>query len=94
MLSAQMKHRIKRRIVDPEDVRYQQAMGAVFRRYREKKGYTQEELAEEAQLNRGHMFRIESGRVGVTVPTIRRLCRALGVSVGRFIINVEKTFKE
>lgn len=47
--------------------------------FRESKGMTQVELAEQAKLSQGHISDIESGRRTGTVSVLRQIADALGV---------------
>lgn len=46
---------------------------------RKRKSITQEALAELAHIDRAHMFRIESGKVSITLATLEAIAAALGV---------------
>jgi transcriptional regulator with XRE-family HTH domain len=46
---------------------------------RKRKSITQEGLAELAHIDRAHMFRIESGKVSITLATLEAIAAALGV---------------
>lgn len=48
---------------------------------REKKGWTQEALAEKSGLPQSHISRIEGGKLSPSRKTIERLAKALGVTV-------------
>lgn len=50
-----------------------------IRTIREARGMTLAELAEKASVNLGHLSRIETGQVNLTVPTLYRLAEALGL---------------
>lgn len=51
------------------------------RRLRSARGWTQEEAAEQANLNARHYQKIEDGTVNVTLKTLEQLSRAFGVDV-------------
>lgn len=70
----------KRRKV-PEAV----AFGERVRALRLKRGWTQEQLAEAADLNSVQVSHIERGANEPKLTTIIRLARALGVRVGKLI---------
>ena len=46
---------------------------------RELQGLTQAQLAVLAGINQAHISRIESGKSKPTIPTVFRICKALGV---------------
>lgn len=57
-------------------------MSAVLRTLRLSKRLTQEQLARRAKIARGYLAGLESGaRKNPSLPVLRRLARALGVSV-------------
>lgn len=50
--------------------------------YRAKVGFTQQDLAEKAGVNRSHLASIESGgQINVSLKLVEKLAKALGVSV-------------
>ncbi len=55
-------------------------LGRMVRKIRIKKGFSQEAFADEAQLDRSYMGRIERGENNPTVTTVYRIARALRVS--------------
>ena len=46
---------------------------------RTQKGKSQEDLAGEAEVNRGYISRIENGHVAFSVPVLIKIAEALGV---------------
>lgn len=61
------------------------AFGERIRQLRLKHGWTQERLAEEAELNSVQVSHIERGANEPKLTTIIRLARALGVRSGKLI---------
>jgi transcriptional regulator with XRE-family HTH domain len=58
----------------------------VIRDLREKKGLTQEELAFKAKVTPGYVAQLELGlRKNPSLDVVRRLARALGVPLARFL---------
>ena len=55
-----------------------------LRRERARRGWTQEQSAEAAQLNIRHFQKLEQGSVNVTLSTIGKLSTAFGVDIKRF----------
>lgn len=58
---------------------YKLAFGLRVRKLRDKRGWSQEQLAAVSGIDVNQISRIENGRHGVTLHTIRRLAVALGV---------------
>ncbi|HSW88016.1 MAG TPA: helix-turn-helix transcriptional regulator [Candidatus Saccharimonadales bacterium] len=56
-------------------------LGRSIKRLREKKGITQEQLAEKANINVSYLAKIENGYVNTTVRYLIKLGRGLSVSV-------------
>ena len=63
--------------------------GKNVQKIRISKGYTQENLAEEANISQVQIARIESGKLNTSISTLVALSNALKVDVGEFFI--EKT---
>ena len=55
-------------------------LGGNVKHYRARLGWTQEDLARQAGINRSYLAGIESGRRNTSARTIEKLARALGVS--------------
>ena len=65
-------------------------MGYKIREAREKRGMTQEELCEKANVSRATLSGLETGRsVNATADTISKIAKALNMKVGD-IFYVEK----
>ena len=58
---------------------------------RAKAGMTQEELAGKVRLTREYVSLLERGKRTPTIPVFIRLARALGLSPGDLILQVEKS---
>jgi transcriptional regulator with XRE-family HTH domain len=56
-------------------------LGRNISRIRKKKGYTQTRLADELEMDRSNLRRIEAGRTNPTATTLFRICRVLSVHV-------------
>ena len=54
-------------------------LGANLRRAREAKGWSQEELAYKCGVHRTYVGSVERGEYNVTILTLRKLTRALGM---------------
>ena len=57
-------------------------LGRVLRTLREEKGWTQNELAEKASIERSYLAQLETGtRVNPTIAVLKRLAKSLRVPV-------------
>lgn len=63
-----------------ENVKYYDLL-AKFRKIREAKGLTQEELADMADINRTTLSKIETGERNATVSTLLRLAQAMDMNL-------------
>lgn len=71
-----------------DDIR--SASGSVLRAARERAGLTQEELAQEAGLDRSYISQLENGRKGPTLFVWVLLCDALGTTPSRLTQKLER----
>jgi transcriptional regulator with XRE-family HTH domain len=67
-----------------------EVFGASVRRMRESHGWTQEELAEHAEMSVTYLGFIERGENVPTLTIILKLAKALGVNPGRLIDEVAR----
>jgi transcriptional regulator with XRE-family HTH domain len=56
-------------------------IGLRIKKIRARKGFTQDQLAELAGLNRVHLYRLETGRQSMTMRTLKVISDALGVRI-------------
>lgn len=57
-------------------------LDVMLRRLRQRKGFTQDQLARRAKVDRGYLAQLETGhKVNPSLPVLRRLARAIGVPV-------------
>ena len=61
------------------------ALGIAIRRRREEQGLSQQRLALMMGSSKSHIWRIETGRVGVGIDDLIRIADALDARVGDFI---------
>jgi transcriptional regulator with XRE-family HTH domain len=66
-----------------------QRFGQVVRVTREDRGWSQEQLAGRADLNRSYLGEIERGTVVPSIETAAKLAAALGVSLSSLIARFE-----
>jgi transcriptional regulator with XRE-family HTH domain len=65
------------------------AFGKALHRERQRKGWSQMKLAQEAGLHLNTLGKLESGTRNPSLHTIVALCRALNVPLGKFMSAVE-----
>jgi transcriptional regulator with XRE-family HTH domain len=63
-------------------------VGHRIRELRQKKGWSQEKLAEEANLHRTYIGQVERGEKSIGVENLVRLSRALGVAAAALLRGV------
>ena len=64
-------------------------LGGNVKHYRARLGWTQEDLASQAGINRSYLAGIESGRRNTSARTIEKLARALGVSPADLLASLD-----
>ncbi len=60
-------------------------VGANIRKYRERKGLTQEELAFEADLHRAYIGQIERGEKNIGVQNLEKIAKALKTTPSKLL---------
>lgn len=68
--------------------------GQVIRQAREIKHWSQEKLAEQANLNRSYLGEIERGVVTPSLVTMEKLAQALEVSLSDLLARCERQYPE
>ncbi len=63
--------------------------GALIRRLRLERGYSQAGFAEASRIDRAHMGEIERGEVTVTIVTALKMAQALGMTLSALFSEVE-----
>lgn len=66
-------------------------LGVTVRRLREARGWSQEQLAEHAALNRSYVGEIERGSAIASVVTVEKLARALDASIAALLCTAPST---
>lgn len=61
----------------------------VLRQLREERGWSQEQLAERADLNRSYLGEVERGRAVPSIVTVAKLAGALEIQLSSFIARCE-----
>lgn len=67
-----------------------QCFGSAVRQLREQQRWSQELLAERADLNRSYIGEIERGQVVPSLLTLHKLAAALGVSASALLSHAER----
>jgi len=62
-----------------------QKFGKNVRKFREKQGFTQEELAWQIKRDTRTIVAIEAGRRNTTIKTIQKLCKVLNTSASELL---------
>lgn len=65
------------------------AFGDVLRKFREGRGYTQEEFAEICEISRAYYGRIERGEHSVTVEKCYQIAQALNVRIADLFTEIQ-----
>ena len=66
-----------------------QKVGQRIKELRKELGYSQERLANEAEVDRTYVTDVENGRRNVSVELLERMLGGLGVSFGEFFSSKE-----
>ena len=64
--------------------------GLTLRQLREQRGWSQEALAEHADLNRSYVGELERGQAIASLVTLQKLATAFGLSVTSLISHTER----
>lgn len=64
--------------------------GNTVRQFREQKGWSQEMLAERADLNRSYIGELERGQAIASLITLEKLANAFGVSMSHLLSQTER----
>lgn len=65
----------------PTGPRHRQILGKKVRLYRKLNRFTQEKLAEKAELAPSYISDVERGRVNISVDALQRIAKAVGVGI-------------
>lgn len=66
------------------------SFGTTVRQLREARGWSQEALAEHADLNRSYIGELERGQAIASILTLAKLSLALGVSLSNMLAQAER----
>ena len=67
---------------------YRVVLGTEIRKRRRRLGFTQERLAEKAELHPNYLGRVERGEETVSLASLRNIARALGVRVRDLVVGI------
>lgn len=67
--------------MDSSDKKYLQLIGNNIRNIREKRGFSQFQLATECDLSKNQIGRIERAEISTTILTLKKIADILGVKV-------------
>lgn len=70
------------------------AFGAAVRDLRQRRGLSQEALAERAELQRTYVSEVETGRRNVTLLNLGRIATALGVGIGELMSSTQERLEQ
>lgn len=62
-------------------LQHRRVLGGTIRARRKQAGFSQEKLAEKADLNPKYLSEVEGGQVNISVDAVARLAKALGTRV-------------
>ena len=65
-------------------------LGAIIRRHRQRRGLSQEDLAQLSRLSRTHVGEVERGAVGLSFATLEALAYGLGMPLAELIAEYEE----
>jgi transcriptional regulator with XRE-family HTH domain len=66
------------------------SFGTAVRHLREERGWSQEVLADHADLNRSYIGELERGQAIPSLLTLKKLSNALGVSLSNLLAHTER----
>lgn len=69
-----------------KDKEYLIEFGKNLKKLRDRKGYSQEELANLSEVSLAQMTRIERGAINPTICTIKALAKGLGIEMSQMFI--------
>ncbi|MDR3400107.1 MAG: helix-turn-helix transcriptional regulator [Pandoraea sp.] len=60
-------------------------LGSTIRQLRESRGWSQEQLAEHASLNRSYVGELERGAAIASIVTVDKIASAFGIPIGQLV---------
>jgi len=65
----------------PARPKHRLILGQTIRRHRQRAGFSQEKLAEKAELSTVFINRVESGKENISVDALQRIAKSLGTTL-------------
>lgn len=65
------------------------AFGKAVRRLRTGSGYSQEDFAHKAKIDRSYMGKIERGEVNISIDNMQKVAKALSLTIGGLMVEVD-----
>ena len=74
----------------PTDQCLSKHFGNTLRQFRDRKGWSQEALAEHSDLNRSYIGELERGQAIASLITLEKLASAFGVTMSHLLTHTER----
>jgi transcriptional regulator with XRE-family HTH domain len=71
-----------------QQLHYRKRLGERVRKFRSKRGWSQEEFADICQINRSYMGRIERGELNLTLDSLKKIGKGLGIAVSELLRGI------
>ena len=71
-----------------QDPGYRNRLGQRIRKFRSQRHWSQEEFADICQINRSYMGRIERGELNLTLDSLEKLAKGLGMTVSALLKGI------
>ena len=65
-------------------------LGRAIRRLRREAGYSQESFADRCGVHRTYMGAVERGETNISLDSLERIAKGLGMGVGKLLLEAEK----
>ena len=71
-----------------QELHYRNRLGERIRKFRSKRGWSQEEFADICQINRSYMGRIERGELNLTLESLKKIGKGLDITVSELLRGI------